>query len=167
MRRPFTPAFAAVIALATAPALAGQAAPPSATRGQIALEVARAAGLRLPAAGAEQAALQALRARGIDLGSNPARPATEADLVRVGAALGVAVTAARPAAPVSPGQAKAFAQSLRGPAQLSLAMAAQGGTGEIRISCQGRNSRAERKGTPASQANPNATAPSCEEEPVP
>jgi hypothetical protein len=38
-----------------------------------------------------------------------------------------------------------------------------GGTkeGDINASCQGRESRAGRKGTPASPADPNATAPPC------
>jgi hypothetical protein len=169
--------IAAVAALAVQAAgsiAAADSAGKAATKGQVALEVARAAGLSLPRGGDAKEALSILRASGIDLGVNPDRKATQADLVRVGKAVGVKVAAPRPAAPVTASLTLAFSQSIKGSLQQSLAPAGgQGGSGELHVSCRGAMARQERKGTPASQANPNATAtpadiPGCQgSEPIP
>jgi hypothetical protein len=160
-------ALASVLFLALAASGSVPAAERAATRGELALQIVRAAGLRLPAAGTERAALQELKARGVDLGTDPARPATQGDLARIGALVGAAVTAPQPGAPVTPGKARAFTVSIQGPLKQSLGGSAQANPDDVRISCQGRNSRAGRKGTPASPADPNATAPPCDEEPLP
>ncbi len=167
-------AAAVLASLSAGPIAAKESAGKAATKGQVALQVARAAGLPLPRGGDEKVALESLRAAGIDLGANPGGKATQTDLVRVGEAVGVKVSAPRPAAPVTATLAQAFTQSIKGSLQQSLAPArGQGGPGEIHVSCRGATSRQDRKGTPASQADPNATAtpadiPGCQQtEPIP
>ncbi|HXH28188.1 MAG TPA: hypothetical protein VNL37_04030, partial [Candidatus Polarisedimenticolia bacterium] len=82
----------------------------------------------------------------------------------IGDALGSRVVSATPDKPVSQLKSEAFVQALKGPV---LSAAINGGTDTIHVSCQGRNSRAKRRGTPASPANPNATEPPCDTEPIP
>jgi len=132
------------------------------TTGELALDLAREAGVRLPARDAAAAAIRELRQRGIALGSSLDSTVRERDLVEIGRSLGTRVVTSQPDRPVSESKGRAFVKSLRD--ALAATQTADGG---VRISCQGRNSRANRRGTPASPASPNATAPPCEEEPIP
>ncbi|MFQ5877742.1 MAG: hypothetical protein ACE5JH_08675 [Acidobacteriota bacterium] len=149
-----------------ATSLAGGAGPSATTRGELARTLVNAAGIAVRAGNPEREAVERLRGLGIDLGTDLKRPVTEADLVEIGRKVGTEVRTADPDRPVSPGKVRAFAQLLKG-GLLSLQSAAEGGTSDIRISCQGRDSRAGRRGAPASPADPNATAPPCEVEPLP
>ena len=145
-----------------APAHAGAAV----TRGELAVQMARASGFKLPTTKPENAAASALLERGISLGGSLKDAVTEADLVEIGRALGAQMTTAHPEAPVTPAIGRAFVQAVKG--SLAGSAPAHGGppVQMPHISCQGRQSRQGRKGTPASQANINATADPCEE-PVP
>jgi hypothetical protein len=134
------------------------------TRGDLAIRAARAAGIALPAAGEDRAAAAALKKSGIDFGADLKAPVTQATLVELGKVVGVSVSTSKPQAPVSTAIGAAFVRSIQGP--LQAAVAAQGGTTFVNASCKGRESRASREGTPASNANPNATAGPCEE-PIP
>jgi hypothetical protein len=136
------------------------------TTGQFALQLARAAGLTLPATGAERAALEGFGRIGLGLGADPGRALTERTLMQVGQAVGVKVSPGRPDHLVTPAVSAAFVQAIKGPLILATAKA-RSGAEQVRVSCQGRDSRHGRKGTPASNANPNATAPPCDEEPIP
>ncbi len=150
-----------------------RAADPKTLRtGELAVQLARAAGLALPAQDAERVAAERLARLGIDLGSSLSRPVVERDLVLVGQALGLPVASAQPANTVSPGQGSAFVGVVRG----SLLAAEEAGNGNgnggtkeggINASCQGRDARSGRNGEPASPSDPNATAPPCGEEPAP
>jgi len=140
--------------------------------GELAVRLARAAGVALPAQDAEKVAAEKLSRLGIDLGAPLSRPVVERDLVLVGKVLGVAVVSTQPGNTVSPGQISSFVGVVRG--SLLAAEGAgngngNGGTkeGDINASCQGRDARSGRNGTPASPSDPNATAPPCGEEPVP
>jgi hypothetical protein len=157
--------IAAAVALTCLPAVPALAGPQrGVTRGQLAVQLVRAAGVQLPEKRAEQAAATALRRSGIDLGANLAVVVREIDLVRIGDLLGTRVASSQPDRTVSSGKSEAFVQALKGPLQAAVASS---GTSEIHVSCQGRNSRAQRRGIPASPANPNATEPPCETEPIP
>jgi len=134
----------------------------AATVGQLAVQAAQAAGLALPDAGGPKAALEGLAKIGIRLGTDASAAVTEDTLARLGEAVGVRVTSSRPGSPVSPAMSRTFVQSIRG-ALLQASVAARGGQEAIRASCQGRESRQGRKGTPASNADPNATSGPCEE----
>lgn len=134
------------------------------TRRDLAIRVARAAGIELPAAGEDRAAVAALKKSGIDLGTDLKASVTQATLVELGRAVGVSVSTSKPKAPVSAAIGAAFVQTIQGPLQATVT--AQGGTMFVNASCKGRESRASRQGTPASNANPNATAGPCEE-PIP
>jgi hypothetical protein len=129
----------------------------------LALQMARAAGISLPADASPQAALQSLGKAGIHLGSDLEAPVTEKVLVQVGVALGARVSTSHPEAGVTPAVSSAFMQSLKGPLQSAAAASGQGGKDLIHASCQGRASRADRRGTPASPSSFNATAGPCEE----
>ena len=159
----------AVVSLAlTGPARA--AAPRILRTGELAVKLARAAGVTLPAQDTERVAAASLARFGIDLGTSLSRPVVERDLVLVGRALGLPVTSEQPGNTVTPGQGNAFVGVARG--SLLAAEGAgngNGGTkqGGINASCQGRDARSGRNGEPASPADPNATAPPCEEEPIP
>lgn len=158
-------AILAILALAAASPLGAAGATRPATVGDLAAQVAQAAGLALPAGAAPQAAIEALAKMGIRLGADPGAAVTERTLVEVGRAVGAPVTSSRPGRTVSASLSQAFVRSIQGPLQQASA-SAQGGTAMIHVSCQGRESRQGRKGTPASNANPNATADPCEE-PIP
>ncbi len=167
MRMRFEPAIAlAIFGIAGLAAGSLGAATGGITKGELALKMARAAGINLPATGSRQAAAEALRRSGIDLGTDLAAPATEQTLVQAGRALGASVTTSRPDAPVTPGVGQAFVQSIKNPLRIAAAASGQNGTSVTHASCQGRESRAGRRGTPASPADPNATATPCEE-PIP
>lgn len=142
--------------------------------GDLAVQLARAAWVRLPADNPEKRAIEFLRARGITLAPSADTPLFAGDLVEVARRLGVTVSAEAPAAAVTPAQATAFVGAVRGAlgaegrggASASPGGNGQGGgkEGEINASCRGREARDGRQGTPASPANPNATAPPCEGE---
>jgi len=157
-------AAAAIVAIAglVAAVPAGAAPGKPVTTGMLAVDLARAAGVQLPERDTAAAAARELRQIGIVLGRSLDATVRERDLVEIGRSLGAAVVTSEPDKPVSPAKGLAFV------GLMSDAMtAAQATTGDIRVSCQGRNSRVNRRGTPASPASPNATAPPCEEEPIP
>ena len=154
-------AFVAITALAAAPLLAGMDG--GMTTADLALQLARAAGISLPANDSPQAALESLGYAGITLGSDLKAPVTEKVLVRVGLALGVRVSTSRPEAAVTPAVGSAFIQLFKGELQSAAAVSGQSGTDMVHASCQGRGSRAARQGTPASPSNFNATAGPCED----
>ncbi len=129
------------------------------TLGGLAVQMARAVGMNLPSQGAEQAAAQAFKKAGIDLGGDLTAAVTEKTLVQVGKMLGASVTSSRPTAAVSPAVGQAFVQAIKGPLQAAVTTAS--GTQMPHVSCQGRESRQDRKGTPASPANINAVAGPC------
>lgn len=142
--------------------------------GDLAVQLARAAGVRLPVGNPEKRATRFLAARGVMLAPTADTPLMAGDLILAARALGVSVQATAPGAAVTPVQAAAFVGAVRG----ALRSDSQGnGTGvggdkegDINASCRGREARAGRQGTPASPADPNATAPPCEgddEEPQP
>jgi len=130
--------------------------------GDFAVRLARAAGIRLPAAGTERAAADYLAARGVVLGPSLDAMVREGDLVEAARVLGATVKSSAPSTPITPAQGAAFIGAVRG-ALAADADTDGGGTkeGDINASCQGRDSRAGRRGTPASPADPNATAPPC------
>jgi hypothetical protein len=133
------------------------------TRGRLALELARAAGIGTGDSSiASQAdATKALNGVGIELGGELGDAVSEQDLVEIGSALGVTVKTSTPDQSVTDEKGKAFVLSLEPNLQGIKTSLHSSGTTDIHISCQGRLSRAGRRGTPASPANPNATAPPC------
>jgi hypothetical protein len=144
-------AFVAIIALSGAPLLA---APGNAmTTADLALRMARAGGITLTPFDSPGAALDALARAGIFLENDLETPVTEKVLLEVGAALGVKVTTSRPEAAVSTTVGSAFIASFKG--------ALQSAIDPLHASCQGRQSRADRNGTPPSPSDPNATAEPC------
>lgn len=134
--------------------------------GDLAVQLAHAAGVRLPAGNPEKRAVEFLRARGISLAPTADTPLMAGDLVAVARSLGASVSAASPAAAVTPAQATAFVGAVRGSlrADSNGHGNGNGGTkdGDIDASCRGREARSGRNGTPASPADPNATAPPCD-----
>jgi len=142
--------------------------------GDLAVQLARAACVLLQVHDPEKRATAFLRARGISLAPTADTPLMAGDLILVARALGVSVSAGSPDAAVTPAQASAFVGAARG----SLLAEGKGngnangignGNGlggskedDINASCRGREARAGRKGTPASPADPNATAPPCD-----
>ena len=176
MRRALTMCAAAAAVMTLAGGRSEAAPGAQAVRaGDLAVQLARAAGVNLPAGNPEKRAATFLAARGITLASTPDTPLSTGDLVLIARSLGVTVTAAAPGAAVTPAQAVAFVGAVRGTlrsdSQGSDAAAATGADteGDITASCRGREARAGRKGTPASPADPNATAPpsddDCEPQP--
>ncbi|HYV86255.1 MAG TPA: hypothetical protein VFB49_10105 [Patescibacteria group bacterium] len=151
---------ASLIALTAGPLLA--ATGDNVTAGDLALQLARAAGINLPVNDSRQAALQSLRKAGIDLGTDPKTTVTQKVLVEVGQSLWVKVTSVHPDAPASPAMCSAFIRSFKGTAQSAAASSGQGKAGTENASCQGRTSRAGREGTPASPSDPNSTDGPCE-----
>ncbi|HUD71841.1 MAG TPA: hypothetical protein VMQ62_07740 [Dongiaceae bacterium] len=140
--------------------------------GDLAVQLARAAGVRLPAEAPEKRAAEFLRARGITLAPTADTPLMAGDLVVVARSLGVPVSAAAPATAVTPAQATAFVGAVRGTLRAVANGHGNGNggdkEGDINASCRGREARSGRNGTPASPADPNATAPPCDgEEPTP
>ncbi|HXU10737.1 MAG TPA: hypothetical protein VN898_02120 [Candidatus Binatia bacterium] len=154
-------ACVAITALTAAPILAKPGG--GMTTADLALQMARAAGISLPTDASPQAALESLGKTGIHLGSDLKAPVTEKVLVQVGSALGARVSTSRPEAEVTPAAGNAFIQSLKGPLQSAAAASGQGGKDLIHASCQGRESREARQGAPASPSSFNATAGPCEE----
>ena len=154
-------ACVAITALTSAPILAKPGG--GMTTADLALQMARAAGISLPVQASPQAALESLGKAGIHLGSDLKAPVTEKVLVQVGSALGARVSTSRPEAEVTPAAGNAFIQSLKGPLQSAAAASGQGGKDLIHASCQGRESREARQGAPASPSSFNATAGPCEE----
>jgi hypothetical protein len=152
-------AVAVGTALAAAPVLAVMDS--GMTKSDLALQLARAAGISLPADGSAQAALESLGKAGISLGTDLNAPVTGQVLVQVGLTLGVTVTTSHPEAAVTPAVSSAFLRSIKGELQNAAAVSGQSATGAVHASCQGRDSRAGRQGTPASPSDPNATAPPC------
>ena len=166
-------AAAALMSLAGGPIEAAPARD-AVRAGDLAVQLARAAWVRLPADNPEKRAIEFLRSRGITLAPSADTPLFAGDLVEVARGLGVTVSAEAPAAAVTPAQATAFVGAVRGALGADgrgSASASPGGNangrgggkeGEIDVSCRGREARDGRQGTPASPANPNATAPPCE-----
>jgi hypothetical protein len=154
-------ACVAITALTAVPILAKPGG--GMTTADLALQMARAAGISLPADASPQTALECLGKAGIHLGSDLKAPVTEKVLVQVGSALGARVSTSHPEAAVTPAMSNAFMQSLKGPLQSAAAASGQGGKDLIHASCQGRETRADRQGTPASPSSFNATAGPCEE----
>jgi hypothetical protein len=163
MHVPAVIAFAFLIALGAGPLRAGTGV--GMTTGDLAVQLARAAGIGLPDTGTTRAAMKSLHTMGIDLGSEPAAPATQLDLIEAGRALGVKVTSARADAPVTPAMCNAFIRAYAGEAQSAAAASGVATDDTAHASCQGRESRADREGTPASPADPNASAPPCDPQP--
>jgi hypothetical protein len=139
--------------------------------GDLAVALARASGVRLPLHGAERVAADFLAARGIVLGPSLDAGLLQRDLVEAARVVGAVVDSSRPSDPVTPAQGAAFVGAVRGVLRGEGKGTGLGGSkqGDINASCQGRAARAGRHGTPASNANPNATAPPCDEgeEPTP
>jgi hypothetical protein len=154
--------LAAVTLAGEAPAQAGTAV----TRGELAVQMARASGIKLPGRQPERAAARILLTKGIDLGGGLREVVTEATLVEIGRSLGARLTTTHPEAPVTPSTGRAFVQAMRSSLVSALAPGDPPAPQVPHVSCQGRASREGRKGTPASQASLNATADPCEE-PVP
>lgn len=154
-------AWVAISALGAAPLLAGTGG--GMTTADLALQLARAAGISLPVNESPQAALASLGKAGIDLGSDLSAPVTEQVLVQVGLAVGVKVVTTRPEAAVTPAVSGALIHLLQGELRNAAAASGQGGTDVIHAACRGRASRAARQGSPASPSNFNATAGPCEE----
>jgi hypothetical protein len=132
--------------------------------GDLAVQLARAAGVRLPADHPEKRAAAFLRARGIMLAPTADTPLFAGDLVDVARSLGVQVKAAASDAAVTPAQAVAFVGAMRGTLRSDIKGNGKGSgkEGDIDASCRGREARSGRDGTPASPADPNAAAPPCE-----
>jgi hypothetical protein len=151
---------ASLIALAAGPLLA--ATGDCSTNGDLALQLARAAGISLPVNDSRQAALASLRKAGINLGGDPQTSVTEKVLVQVGQSLWVKVTSVHPDALVTPAMCGAFIRSFKGSLQSAAASSGQGKAGTENASCQGRTSRTGREGTPASPSDPNSTDGPCE-----
>lgn len=155
-------AFVAITALTAAPILAKAGG--GMTTGDLALQLAQAAGISLPVDASPQAARESLGKAGIHLGGDLKAPVTEKVLVQVGVAMGAKVTTSRPEAAVTPAVSSIFIQSLKGALQSAAAASGQGGKDQVHASCQGRESRADRQGTPASPSSSfNANAGPCEE----
>jgi hypothetical protein len=154
-------AFVAITALAAAPLLAEMGG--GMTTADLALQLARAAGISLPAHDSPQAALESLGKAGINLGSDLKAPVTGKALVQVGLAVGVRVSTSRPEAAVTPAVSSAFIQLFKGQLQSAAAVSGQKGPDMVHASCRGRASRAARQGTPASPSDFNATVGPCEE----
>lgn len=164
-------AAAAVLSLTGGPTTAAPA-DEAVRAGDLAVQLARAAGVRLPAAEPEKRAAAFLKARGIVLAPSADTPLFAGDLVQAARSVGVSVSAAAPGAAVTPAQASAFVGAVRGALRSDSNGKGHGGVKEddINASCRGREARSDRKGTPASPADPNATAPPCEgddQEPTP
>jgi len=152
--------IASLIALIAGPLPAATGA--GVTTGDLALQLARSAGIALPANDPQQAALASLRKAGINLGDDLKAIVTEKVLVQVGQALWVNVTSIHPDAPVTPTMCSAFVRAFKGAVQSAAGGSAHGGAGTENVSCQGRASRDGRQGTPASPSDPNASAGPCE-----
>jgi hypothetical protein len=146
--------------LIAAPLLAATGA--GVSTGDLALQLARAAGISVPANDPQQAALASLRKAGIELGGDVKAIVTEKVLVQVGQSLWVQVTSVHPDAPVTAAMCSAFVHSFKGAVQSAAAGSGQGSAGTEDVSCQGRASRDGREGTPASPSDPNATDGPCE-----
>lgn len=153
-------AFVTITAITAAPILAAGG---GMTTADLALQLARAAGIELPSDDPAKAALESLGKAGIKLGTDPKAPVTEKVLVEVGLAVGARVSTSRPEAAVTPAVGSAFIQAFKGAIHNAAAASGQGGKDEVHASCQGRESREARQGTPASPSSFNATAGPCEE----
>jgi hypothetical protein len=135
--------------------------------GQLSVRLARSLGAPLPATHPEAAAAALLGRHGLVVGDDLSRPVLGYDLVVFGRAVGASVTSSQPASAATPAQVAAFVGAVRG----SILGAQANGNGQgaskedgINASCRGREARDGRNGTPASPADPNATAPPCDGE---
>jgi hypothetical protein len=138
--------------------------------GEMALWLARAAGVSLPDAGGERIAAKYLADRGVVFGDRIDATVRQRDLVEAARVLGIGVRATKPSEPITPAQGAAFVGAARGSVAFEVRIFGPAGTkeGDINASCRGRLARSGRTGTPASPSNPNATAPPCEgDEPEP
>ena len=153
-------AFVATTVLAAAPLLAGSGG--GMTTAELALQLARAAGISLPTHASPEAAMESLGKAGINLGGDLRAPVTEKALVQVGLSVGLNVSTSRPQAAVAPAAGSAFVQLFKGVLQRAAANSGQGDTDLVHASCQGRASRDARRGTPASPSDFDATADPCE-----
>ena len=160
---PLVIAGAILIALGVGPLCAGTGV--GMTTGDLAVQLARVAGIGLPDTGTERAAMKSLHQAGIDLGNDPDAIATQESLVRAGRALGVKVRGARADAPVTPAMCSVFIRTYAGEVQSAAVVSGQSNADAEHASCQGRESRAGREGTPASTADPSATLPPCDPQP--
>lgn len=133
--------------------------------GEMAVWLARAAGVSVPDSGGERMAAEYLAARGVVFGATLDATVRQVDLVEAARALGMGAKATTPSAPISPAQAAAFVGAARGSVAFEPHVYGPDGAkqGDINASCRGRAARSGRKGTPASPANPNATAPPCDD----
>ena len=152
--------FASLLAMGAGPLPA--ASGDGVTTGDLALRLARAAGISLPAIDSQQAALGSLRKAGINLGGDPKALVTEKVLVQVGQSLWVRVRSVHPDAPATDAMCSAFILSFRGALQGRAGSPGHSETDAGHAACQGRESRDGRQGTPASPADPSATDPPCE-----
>ena len=138
-----------------------QAASSHMTKRALLLGLARSAGAVVdtgsPREVQEAQASRALGKIGIRIEGRLDETVTESDLVEAGKAVGAKVKSSDPDRLVTEGKGSAFILSLTG--NIQAAMGRQ--DGEVRANCRGLLSRSGRKGTPASPANPNATAPPC------
>lgn len=150
----------AITALAAAPHLAETGG--RITTADLAMQLARAAGISLPANESPQAALESLGRAGIKLGSDLKAPVTEKVLAQVALALGVRASTSRPEEPASAAQCSAFISLFKRDLQRAAAVSGESGTDNVHASCQGRDSRASRQGTPASPSDFDASAGPCE-----
>jgi hypothetical protein len=112
---------------------------------------------------------------GINLEGRLSQPLAERDLVEIGSALGAEVVTSHPTGVVTPGKSQAFVSTMKGALaaarnRAEASSAGVKGDDGINAACQGRAARDSRRGTPASPADPNATAPPCDDtggEPLP
>jgi hypothetical protein len=156
----------AAIAAAGLSAGLGLAAPvESLTVGNLSVRLARSLGAPLSATHPEASAAAFLRRHGLVVGEDLSRPVVGNDLIVFGRALGASVTTNQPAAPATPAQVAAFVGAVRGGILGTQSNGNGQGTSKedgINASCRGREARDGRNGTPASPADPNATAPPCD-----
>lgn len=152
-------ALLATTLLAASPLMAATGS--AMTMGELAVQLAQAAGIKLPPNAAPAAAREALGKAGIILGSDLKAPVSESVLVKLGLALGATVSSSHPEAAASPAAVSVFIQSFKGQLESAAAASGQGGADTMHASCQGRESRDGRNGDPASPSDPNATAGPC------
>jgi len=137
------------------------------TVGHLAVRLARSVGAPVSATHSEAAAAAFLGRHGLALGDDLSRPVLGSDLIGFGRAVGARVTTSQPAAAATPAQVAAFVGVARGSILGTESSANGHGTSKedgINASCRGREARDGRNGTPASPADPNATAPPCDGE---
>jgi hypothetical protein len=135
--------------------------------GDLAVRLARTVGAPASATLSEASAAAFLGRHGLAMGKDLSRPVLGSDLIVFGRAIGATVTTSQPAAAATPAQVSAFVGVARGSilgTQASASGLASSKEDGINASCRGREARDGRHGTPASPADPNATAPPCDGE---